>query len=58
MTGLQTSVNTTHFGKGFVFSTQSSKLCGYLDNPFDPLDPRPSTLDPRPSTSIFVFYFL
>ena len=28
----------------------------YLENPLDPLDPRPTTLDPRPSTLDFNFY--
>ena len=28
-------------------------LNGYLENPLDPLDPRPSIHDPRPSTLIF-----
>ena len=31
------------------------KRLGYLENPLDPLAPRPTTLDPRPSTLIFFF---
>ena len=37
-----------------LYATPGKRL-GYLENPLDPLAPRPSTHDPRPSTLVLFF---